>query len=132
MYILIADHQPKVRFALRVALEQRPGMKTIGEAIDAEDLLTQANVSCPNLVLLDWELPGMPLADLIAQLRKTCVHVHMIILSSHSQDREQAVAAWADAFVCKCDAPDGLLSAIDDCCKEEPAVDDKQPGQARF
>lgn len=124
MHILIADHQPKVRFALRVALEQRPGTKTIGEAIDAEDLLAQANVSRPNLVLLDWELPGMPLTDLIAKLRETCVNVHLIILSSHSEDRAQAVATWADAFVCKCDAPDGLLSAIDDSFKEEPPSDD--------
>ena len=132
MQILIADNSPQVRFALRVALEQRPGMKTIGDAIDAEDLLAQAKVIRPNLVLLDSDLPGMPLADLIAQLHQTCIDVHMIILSSHSEDREQAVAALADAFVCKCDAPDGLLSAIDDCFKEESPVDDKQLGQARL
>jgi DNA-binding NarL/FixJ family response regulator len=117
MQILIADNQPQVRFALRVALEQRPGVKTIGEAIDAEGLLAQANVSRPNLVLLDADLPGMPLADLIAQLHQICINVHTIVLSSRNEERERAVAAGADAFVCKCDAPDELLSAIDDCFK---------------
>ena len=132
MHILIADNQPQVRFALRVALEQRSGMKTIGEAIDAQDLLAQAKVTCPNLVLLDSDLPGMPLADLIAQLHQTCINVHTIVLSSRNEERERAVAAGADAFVCKCDAPDELLSAIDDCFKEESPVDDKQLGQARL
>ena len=60
MRIMIADSQPKVRFALRVALEQRPGFKTISEAIDSEDLIVQSRVICPDLVMLDWELPGLP------------------------------------------------------------------------
>jgi DNA-binding NarL/FixJ family response regulator len=132
MQVLIADNQPQVRFALRVALEQRPGMKTIGEAIDAEDLLAQAKATRPNLVLLDSDLAGIPLADLIARLHQICNNVHTIVLSSRDEERERALAAGADAFVCKCDAPDELLSAIDDSFKEEFPVDDKQPGQARL
>jgi DNA-binding NarL/FixJ family response regulator len=73
----------------------------------------------------------MPLADLIAQLHQVCNKVHTIVLSSRDEERDRAVAAGADAFVCKCDAPDELLSVIDHCFKEESPVDDKQPGQAR-
>ena len=113
MRILIADDQPKVRFAVRVALERRPGFKTIGEAIDAEDLLAQAKAVCPALVLIDWQLPGMPMQDLINALRQTCGNVRTIILSSRAETREQALATGADAFVCECDSPDELLSAID-------------------
>ena len=114
MRILIADNQPKVRFALRVALEQRPGNKTISEAIDAADLVAQTVVICPDLALIDWELTGMPPADLLAQLYKTCDKVHTIILSSHAETRDLAIAAGANEFVCKCDAPQELLTVIDE------------------
>ena len=115
MRILIADNQPKVRFALRVALERRPGDKTISEAVDAADLMAQSLVICPDLALIDWELTGMPPADLLTQLYKTCNKVHTIILSSRAETRDQAMAAGASAFVCKCDAPEELLIAIDEC-----------------
>jgi DNA-binding NarL/FixJ family response regulator len=131
MRILIADDQPKARFALRVALEQRPGFKAIGEAIDAADLLTQTNAIYPDLVLIDWELPGLPLADLLAQLRRACGNMRAIILSSRAETRGQALAAGADAFVCKCDAPDELLAAIDHCLKpERTPIKDHPAGEA--
>jgi len=114
MRILIADNQPKVRFALRVTLERQPGFKTIGEVIDAADLLAQAKVVCPDLAIVDWELPGMTIAELIAALRQECHTLRVIVLSSRPETREQALAAGANAFVCKCDAPDELLAAIGD------------------
>lgn len=114
MRILIADNQPKVRFALRVALEQRPGNKTISEAIDAADLIAQTHMECPDLALIDWELTGMPPSDLLAQLRETCDKVHTIVLSSRAETRGQAMAAGANEFVCKCDAPEELMTAIDE------------------
>jgi DNA-binding NarL/FixJ family response regulator len=58
MQILVADHQPRVRFGLRVFLERQPGLTVVGEATSAEELLAQAEVTGPDLILLDWELPG--------------------------------------------------------------------------
>lgn len=115
MRILIADHQPKVRFALRVALEQQPGFKTIGEASDADDLLAQAQVVCPDLAIIDWALPVLPISDLIHALHQRCCTVRVIVLSGRAETRELAFAAGANMFVCKCDSPDELLSAIEDC-----------------
>lgn len=122
MRILIADQHPKARFALRVVLEQRLGFKTIGEAIDTDDLLAQVKTFCPDLVLVDWELPGIPPTESIGTLRQTCAKLRIIVLNTHAETREHAIAAGADAFVCKCDAPDDLLSAIDRCLKaREPS-----------
>jgi DNA-binding NarL/FixJ family response regulator len=125
MRILIADNQPKVRFALRVALEHRPGEKTIDEAVDAADLMARTHVICPDLALIDWELTGMPPADLLAQLYKTCDKVHTIVLSSRAETRDQAMAAGAGAFVCKCDAPEELMAAIDKCLAHNPGTQNR-------
>ncbi len=120
MRILIADSRPKVRFALRVAFNQHPGLEAIGEAIDADDLLAQTHTMCPDLVLVDWELPGVPIAELIGIFRQTCVNLRVIVLNSREETREQAMTAGADAFVCMCDAPDELLATIDDNLKIAP------------
>jgi DNA-binding NarL/FixJ family response regulator len=128
MRILIADNQPKVRFALRVTLERQPGFKTIGEVIDAADLLAQAKAVCPDLAIVDWELPGMTIAELIAALRQDCLHTRVIILSSRPETREQAMATGADAFVCKCDAPDELLAAIANSFKTQQPEITNEPG----
>ena len=127
MRILIADNQPKVRFALRVALEQQPGFKTIGEVIDAKDLITQAQAICPDLAIVDWELPGQPMVDLIHELQNECRNVRVIILSGRTETRKLALAAGANAFVCMGDAPDELVSAIERCLNaREPRVGQKE------
>jgi len=59
MRVLIADDQPEVRSSLQLLLEQLPNVTVVGEATGAGDLLAQVSVSCPDLVLLDWELPGL-------------------------------------------------------------------------
>ena len=117
MRILIADHQPKVRFALRVALEQQPGSKTISEASDAQDLIAQSQAICPDLAIIDWELPNLPIAELVEMLHQSCNSLRVIVLNSREETRDQALAAGANAFVCMGNAPDELSSAIESCLK---------------
>ena len=119
MRILVADDQPKVRFALRVLLERQPGLKVVGEAADADDLLVQVEMACPDLVLLDWELPGLAGGDLLSALRGVCPNLFVIALSGRLEVRRAALEAGADAFVYKCDPPERLLAAIADCSTEE-------------
>lgn len=115
MRILLADGQPKVRFALRVLLERQPGLEMTGEAANAEDLLSQAKASCPDLLLLEWELAGGAGAELLAALREICPKLAVIALSGRMTARKAALAAGADAFVSKGDPPESLLSAINAC-----------------
>jgi DNA-binding NarL/FixJ family response regulator len=139
MRILLADDQPKVRFALRVLLERQPGLKVVGEAANAENLLDQIETTCPDLVLLAWELPGHVLSPskglaggdpsaghrgesvepsgqgLLSALRRVCPNSFVIVLSGRMEVRRAALAAGADAFVYKCDPPERLLAAIADC-----------------
>ena len=113
MRILLADDQTKVRFALRVLLERQPGFQVVGEAVDAKDLFDQAEAGCFEVVLLDWELPGLEEGSL-ARLRKICPDVAVIALSGQLDVRQTAVDAGASAFVCKCDPPQRLLRTIEE------------------
>ncbi|MBC8422404.1 MAG: response regulator transcription factor [Chloroflexi bacterium] len=114
MRILLADAQTKVRSAMRLLLEQEPGLNVTGEAADARDLLAQVEATCPDLVLLGWELPGLQPTGLLPALRSLCPHLKVIALSGRPEARRAALAAGADAFVSKGNPPEQLLAAVND------------------
>ena len=115
MRVLLADDQSKVRSALQLLLEQEPELSVAGEATEADELLAQVGTVCPDIVLLDWELPGLPRHDLLSALRARCPHLKVIALSGRPEARQAALAAGADAFVSKGDPPEQLLAAVSDC-----------------
>lgn len=115
MHILLADRQPKVRYALRVLLERQPGVVIVGEAVNADDLISQARAKRPDLVLLDWDLPGLTPTGSLSFLRKICPEMSVIALSGHAEARQGALGAGADAFASKVDPPERLLATIREC-----------------
>jgi len=114
MRILLADDQPKVRFALRTLLERKLGLEIVGEAADMRDMWEQVETSCPDLLLLDWELPGPKARDLMSALHAMCPDLRVIAMSAHTDVQQDALQADVDGFVCKCESPDSLLAAIGD------------------
>ena len=112
MRVLLADDQKKVCSALRLLLEQEPGLSVVGEAVEAEELLAQVEVTQPDLVLLDWELPGLRTHDGLVTLRTLCPHLKVIALSGQPEARQAALTAGADAFVSKGDPPEQLLATL--------------------
>jgi DNA-binding NarL/FixJ family response regulator len=115
MRILIADRLPKVRFALRVLLDQQPSCEVVGEAGDADGLLSQVQVASPDLVLLDWELLGARGVELLFAMRKAVDRLYVVALSGRPEARRVSLDAGADAFVSKSDPPERLLATIDGC-----------------
>ena len=110
--ILIGDAQPRVRFGLRLLLEQQPGWRVAGEAQDVQMLLEQVSSGCPHLVLLDWELPGMQAEELITHVRQACPNLRIVFMSGKDELRQKALQAGADVFVYKADPPEKLLRLI--------------------
>jgi DNA-binding NarL/FixJ family response regulator len=114
MRVILADDQAKVRSALRLLLEHQPDVEILGEAVDTTGLLDWVKAVCPDLVLLDWELPGLPNAALLTRLHDHCPGLQVIALSSRPGARRAALDAGADTFVSKGDPPERLLIAMHD------------------
>jgi CheY-like chemotaxis protein len=110
--ILVADDQHEVRSALRFLLEQERGLYIVAEAVDAQELVARTTATSPDLVLLDWELPGLKDGTLAA-LRRTHPGLRVVALSGRPEARRAALAAGADAFVSKANPPERLLAAIE-------------------
>jgi DNA-binding NarL/FixJ family response regulator len=123
MRILLADSLPRVRFALRTLLEEQPGLLIVGEAAQCRSLLAQVEVTCPDLLLLSWELPGRPGKRLVRWVRGGgCPDLLVIVLSGRQAARQKALAAGADAFVSKIAPPERLLAAIGAAQRRQDAV----------
>jgi DNA-binding NarL/FixJ family response regulator len=112
MNILIGDAQPRVRFGLRLLFEQQPGWKVVGEVEEAQALLDAIRLGCPDLVLLDWELPGMPAEELLSLIRQQCPCLGVVFMSGNLELRSMALLAGADIFAYKADPPEILLEQI--------------------
>ena len=104
MRVLVADDQPAVCSALRRLLGEKLDFTVVGEAAGVKSLLTQAAVTPHDLVLLDWELPGLCAAEQARCRFMDSLHAldsrpKVIALSSRPGARRAALDAGADAFV---------------------------------
>jgi len=112
MRVLLADDQPNVRSALRLLLEQEAGLTVVAEVENSKGLVSQLEADCPDLLLLDWELPSGKGAELIPTLREKCPELVIIALSSRPEARQAALRAGADDFVSKGSPPQEVIAAV--------------------
>ena len=122
MRILLADANPEVLAALRLVLEQQENLDLAAESRDAVNLMAQVVRCCPDVVLLDADLPGLQphrrakrssLVELVETLRVLCPPLRVIALSSRPNAEKECRLAKVDAFFCKGDPPDGLLALLE-------------------
>ena len=112
MRVLIVDNQAKVRRALRVRLEQDSQVQIVGEASEVQGLWLQLQRTAPELALLDGDLPGLTLSELLPALRRANPELRVIILSTRPEAGSTALAAGADGFLSKTEPPERLLEVI--------------------
>jgi DNA-binding NarL/FixJ family response regulator len=118
MRIILADHHADPRWALKMLLEEHPEFDIVGEAMHTQDLLSLVEQNSADLVLVDIELPGIHMDDLIARLHALEHRPIIIVMSSKSDDSRELLKAGADAFVCKTDQPDWLLEKLNKYAKQ--------------
>ena len=112
MRIILADHHPQALWALKISLEAEPEFDLVGEATDADTLCALVASNPPDLALIDRELPGKPIEDLITELHENPVKFLVVVMSSQPEYGRMALKAGADAFVSKSDQPDWLLETL--------------------
>lgn len=111
--VIVADDEARLRSALRLRLEHESGIRVVGEATNVGSLLAQAEAKLPDILLVDWELPGLTVAGAGLQLLRTLRYwfpqLKVIALSSLPEAKEAALAARVDAFVSKAEPADQLV-----------------------
>jgi DNA-binding NarL/FixJ family response regulator len=112
MRIFIADANQDLSVGLQLRLHQEPGMPVVGIAVRTKGLLTQVAATQPDVLLLDWFLPGRPAADVLADLHALENRPQIIVLSAEPETESAALAAGADAFFAKTASSDRLMAIL--------------------
>ena len=109
--LFIAEGENHVRDALHLLLEQE-GFDIVGEADHVESLLAQVCTQPPDILLLDWSLPGLRPHHLLKTLREHCPDVIIVAMSVRPEDRAISLAAGADLFMPKSLTPKKFLNML--------------------
>jgi two-component system invasion response regulator UvrY len=112
MRVLVADGHTRVRWALRTAIQEEPGVDIVGEVSEGHSLLAQIQALRPDVILLEWELVGRPASEVLTALRALDLRCRVIVLGQQADARAAALDAGADAFVSKADPPETLLRTL--------------------
>ena len=79
--VFLAEGEKHVREALCLLLEHQVDFVIAGEASHAESLLAQVCQAPPDVILLDWNLPGLHHQRLLAELREYCPATRILVIS---------------------------------------------------
>jgi DNA-binding NarL/FixJ family response regulator len=110
--ILLADDRQEVRSALRLLLQHEEGMSVVAEAAGLAALQSLLAELHPDVVLLDWELGGIPGSALVEACRSAFPEISIVALSGRVQNPAAVLAAGADGFVGKNESPEQLLQTL--------------------
>jgi DNA-binding NarL/FixJ family response regulator len=69
-------------------------------------LQLEVEASSPDLLVVDWDLLAPEAAETLVALYRVCPRLCVVVLGLRPESRDAALAAGADAFVSKVDAPD--------------------------
>ena len=110
--ILIADDDHHARAGLRAFLSTMVECEIVGEATNGAEILVQAAHHHPHVVVLDLRMPELDGIQATRMLKAGWPDIAVVALTLYHEQREVALAAGADAFVAKGDAPARLIQAL--------------------
>ena len=112
--ILVVEDEPAIQELLRLNLEDA-GF-TVHAVADAESAQAQINAALPDLILLDWMLPGQSGLAFARTLRGDArtreLPIIMVTARSDEADRISGLEAWVDDYVTKPFSPRELKARI--------------------
>ena len=122
---LIVEDEPAIRDMVAFAL-RKAGMEA-AHAADARGAQSMIAERVPDLILLDWMLPGMSGLDLARRLRKEeltrDVPIIMLTARGEETDRVGGLEAGVDDYVVKPFSPRELIARINAVMRRTHGVD---------
>lgn len=112
--ILLADDHNVMRKGLRLLLESQPGFSVVGEASDGHQAVEQAELTKPDVVVLDIGMPRLSGTEAAQRIGELLPATSIIILSMHSDEGYvmRALKAGAKGYLLKDAAEGDLVEAI--------------------
>jgi DNA-binding response OmpR family regulator len=115
LHVLVVDDDARFRRTLRLALDTF-GYE-VSDAADGEEATETIGVSAPDLIVLDWQLPGMDGVQTCRALKSRWDAPIVMMSGSRSNLREAALAAGASDYLAKPFSLSELLGSMEAALK---------------
>jgi NarL family two-component system response regulator LiaR len=93
--VIVADDHPILRDSIIQLLEKEGGFDVVGEAGDGLEAVRLVNEKCPNVVVMDIEMPGLDGINATRQIKASHPEVSVLALTVH--DGEEYITALLEA-----------------------------------
>ncbi len=112
--VLVADDHAVIRSGLTQLLSTAEDIELIGTVTDGEAAVRTARAERPDVVLMDLSMPVLDGIEATRQIVAADVGVHVVVLTSFSDNRRilEALKAGATGYLLKHAGPDELLNGI--------------------
>lgn len=114
MRIVIADDHQLFREGLRLILSFEPTWEVIAEVNNAQELMSFIKTQQPNLVILDYRMPGGGSVSVLTYIKKRFPEIRVLCLTGVNSASlfQQLLNCGADAVLLKEISAEELLSAL--------------------
>ncbi len=97
--VLLAEDHDMFRNMIRLALSREPALEIVGEATNALRTLAEARRLRPDVVLLDYNMPGVEnFEGQVRDIRSIRVGMEVVVLTGHRSDEVAFAAARGGAL----------------------------------
>jgi DNA-binding NarL/FixJ family response regulator len=122
--VLLVDDHILFRKGVAAVLSARPDLQVIGEAGDGEEAIARAREMVPDVILMDINMPGCGGLEAVRSIKQELPHVHIIMLTVSSNDRDlfTAIKNGADGYLLKNLEPAQLHEMMDCVIRGEAPV----------
>lgn len=112
--VLLVDDHEIVRQGVARVLEETPGVRVVGQAGDGAAALALARTERPDVVVLDWSMPGKGAPEVIAELSRELPGTRVVVLTVHENIHYavKALESGALGYVVKAAAVQELVDAV--------------------
>ena len=108
--VLIADASPEVRDGLASIIRGQPDFDVVGEASNADELVTKVETVHPEILLIDARLPG--LGDTIQRIKEQLPTIKVLLIAVHSQHIQAFPPSEIDGSLMKDSPRQALLQEL--------------------
>lgn len=112
--IILADDHTIVRQGLARLLEDQPGMKIVGEAVNGSKAVEKALELEPDVIVMDIAMPVMNGIEAAKRIRKQLPDIKILILSMYSHEHyiHELLEAGVSGYLLKDSSGPDIIKAI--------------------
>ncbi len=98
--VALVEDNPVFREALELLLSLRANVEVVASVDNGNDAVALCREHDPDVVVMDYRLPGLDGVQATAALRSACPHVAVVCLTASANPREMEALRAAGAVAC--------------------------------